>query len=197
MQKTSQLGLSKESEEQDQLEDEKTQFLSTDKRLQSLSLGPESTVKFIKLADSISRDLEWCLADAGLFNSRRFRINWSMQPTALSYVQLAPQPKNTSFLNVAQFVSPLTINSNLLDSSKLALIQEHCEKYLRVQLELSESASQSVDSAQKKYLLNTSANKLPFFRPKNGNELIKKCCECAKEIRNVIGNIVAYLSSFK
>jgi hypothetical protein len=155
----------------------------------------ESIHNYIKLNDSITNNLQWCLADSSLFNSRRFRINWSLYPTACTYTQLGQVAKNSTFLNLVQIVTPILISNGStsfasLDqtNAKLKVLRDNCETYLKIQLELTEFFTSK--SSQQKYVLNSEKHKLPYLKPKIGNELIKKICDCTMEIRNNIGNII-------
>jgi hypothetical protein len=154
----------------------------------------ETQQNYIKLNDSITNNLDWYLADSSLFNSRRFRINWSLYPTACTYTQLGNMPKNSTFLNMIQIVTPILISNGStsfasLDptNSKLKVLRDNCETFLKIQLELTEFFTSK--TSQQKYVLNTEKNKLPYLKPKIGNELIQKLCDCTMEIRNNIGNI--------
>jgi hypothetical protein len=136
---------------------------------------------------SLTKNLEWCLADVGLFNSRRFKVNWSMHMTPFTFMQLSrfqSQSKPLSFLNSIQFRQPLSIsflsnNSNdpdiLNTNVKFKSLVDNCKFYLQAQLDLTEFIPQS-----------NANHKLPLLKTKRGNELIKQMCECANQIRNTI-----------
>jgi hypothetical protein len=103
--------------------------------------------------------------------------------------------KNSTFLNTVQIVTPILIsNGNTsfasLDptNAKLKVLRDNCETYLKIQLELTEFLTSK--SSQQKYVLNSEKNKLPYLKPKIGNELIQRFCNCTLEIRNNIGNII-------
>jgi hypothetical protein len=158
-------------------------------RLKTLNLNlnepSESDVnenRFIKLKDSITNDLNWCIADSGLFNSRRFRVNWSLNSSASTFTRLNYLPShNLSFANSIQLVS---VHRNLLQTNvtdaRLNKLIENCELYLNIQLELTDFVKQKIPGSKAK---------LPLLRPKLGNELIRRCYECTQDIRNNIGNV--------
>ena len=126
---------------------------------------------------TLTLNLEWCLADAGLFNSRRFRVNWSHVHNTFttadntSKIQLK-MPTSTSW-----WLS--TSTSEAGTSSKFNSLKENCKMYLQTQLELTEFVADA--SIQK--------NRLPLLKAKygGGNELIRQMCACSQQIRNNIG----------
>ena len=64
------------------------------------------------------------------------------------------------------------------NKSKFNSLKVNCQLYLQTQLDLTDIIN--VNS-------KTSQCELPMLRAKRGNELIRKMCECAQEIRNNIG----------
>ena len=182
-----------------------------DKRLQELTLSstssghhqvvPASSMGLIRYEDSITYKLSSCLADAALFNARRFRINWSASPNASAFVQLvlpspnAGNPQNlslqTSFMSSIQITTPnmfskiggglrtTTTMVHDINTEKVKVMRDNCDKYLAIQLEQTDFVAQPADESGSK--------KLPLLRPKHGNELIRRCCECVTELRNNIG----------
>ena len=180
-----------------------------DKRLQELTLSstsssnqvvPASSMGLIRYEDSITYKLSSCLADAALFNARRFRINWSASPNASTFVQLvlpspnAGNPQNlslqTSFMSSIQITTPnmfskigglraTTTMVHDINTEKVKVMRDNCDKYLTIQLEQTDFVAQPADESESK--------KLPLLRPKHGNELIRRCCECVTELRNNIG----------
>lgn len=174
-----------------------------DDRLQSLHLNTEISnqqvpskepLKLIQLKDSVINGFTWCLADAGLFNARKFRVNWSLRPSAFTYTQLAPVPKNTTFLNMVQLCTPQILNiggSNFINTSnqKLKIITENLEKYLTIQLDLSEFVTKAPQASN---LYSNDELRIPFLKTKIGNELIRQLSDCTDDIRNSIGNIVDF-----
>jgi hypothetical protein len=168
--------------------------LNTNERLEALSLTGSTETSLnalIKLKDSITNDLNWCLADAGLFNSRRFRVNWSLYPTASTYTQLSNYSRHLTYSNKIQLANfdQCTVAISL-DEAKLSQIRANCEVYLRIQLELSDMIAQQNSLASQNRPVR---NHIPLFRTKYGNELIKRCCECTQEIRNSIGNVLCLI----
>lgn len=193
IQKTSKLVMPSSKKTIEEIQQDLNSIMATSTKSKSNQI--ESTLNYIKLNESITNDLHWCLADSGLFNSRRFRVNWSLSPTAYSHTRLNPVPKNSTFLNIIQIVTPILVSNGgssftALDSNnaKLKVLRDNCESFLKVELELTEFLTSK--TSQQKYILNSERNKLPYLRPKIGNELIRKCCDCILEIRNNIGNII-------
>ncbi len=56
--------------------------------------------KYIPLEDSVLKGTQRCIADLALFQSRRFRTNWSLNPTACSFTTLALNLKETDLSRV-------------------------------------------------------------------------------------------------
>lgn len=166
---------------------------ATNERMKTLSLaGDQQTVpsssRMVMLKDSIANDMQMCIVDAGLFNARRFRVNWSLNPSACTYGYLTGSSARNGALPFASAVQLANFECCLLanstpDEAKLAKIKDNCEAYLKIQLDLSELVQFKQLGAQRLKL------KLPHFRTKLGNELIKRCCECTQQIRNNIGNV--------
>lgn len=63
----------------------------------------------------------------------------------------------------------------------MTTLRTNCEHFLRMQLDLSEH-SQGADSMRQQ-----TEQTLKLFRTKPGNELIKRCTEFIKNMRNTIG----------
>ena len=150
---------------------------------------------------TLTKNLEWCLADAGLFNSRRFRVNWSMLKSSFTYLQLN-NATNTSFQfkNVIQFKMPTSTSwwssssSSCLqteDENKFNRLRENCQVYLQAQLDLTEFNYSNSEKS-----LNSNANSLPLLKTKHGNDAIRQMCECAHQIRNTIGMQTLYINFF-
>ena len=177
--------------------------LKMDKRLQELTLSSTSSqvvpatasMGLIRYEESITYQLSYCLADAALFNARRFRINWSASPNASTFVQLALpsnpqslQSLQSSFMSSIQITTPNMFSKlcalrpvttvHDVSAEKAKVMRDNCTKYLTIQLEETEFIAQPSDETGKK---------LALLRPKHGNELIRKCCECVTELRNNIG----------
>jgi len=153
------------------------------------STGGDQVLSFVKLENSIVNNLHNCVADAGLFHSRRFRVNFSLNPTACTFTHLNLNAKSTD-MSVVSLMAPsmVTLGHALPQSepvnmeAKMSMIRENCEKYLQIQLELTDLGEEN--------LLNTSmgSRRLQIFRPKPGNSLIASCCELTQELRNRIGD---------
>jgi hypothetical protein len=128
---------------------------------------------------TLTKNLEWCLADAGLFNSRRFRVNWSMHKSSFTYLQLNSNNSNSQFKNLIQFKMPTSTSwwslqsEETLATSKFNTLRDNCQVYLQAQLDLTE--------------FQLASNRLPLLKTKRGNEAIRQMCECAQQIRNTIG----------
>jgi hypothetical protein len=129
---------------------------------------------------TLTKNLEWCSADAGLFNSRRFRVNWSMHKSSFTYLQLNSSSNNNSqFKNLIQFKMPTSTSwwslqsEETLATSKFNTLRDNCQVYLQAQLDLTE--------------FQLASNRLPLLKTKRGNEAIRQMCECAQQIRNTIG----------
>jgi hypothetical protein len=135
---------------------------------------------------TLTKNLEWCLADAGLFNSRRFRVNWSMHKSSFTYLQLNSNSSNNNsqFKNLIQFKMPTSTSwwslqsEETLTTSKFNTLRDNCQIYLQAQLDLTEFQVASSGG---------SSNRLPLLKTKRGNEPIRQMCECAQQIRNTIG----------
>ncbi|RNA23314.1 nuclear pore complex Nup98-Nup96 isoform X1 [Brachionus plicatilis] len=132
----------------------------------------ESAKSLIELKDSYTHDFLWCLTDLGLFNSRRFKANWSMNPSCYTFTQLSSMTKNSTFRNLCQIKSLNTLSmTDQIPSSKLDKIKENMEKFLAIQLGLTDFVNRK---------------NLSLLKTKNGNELIKNLDECAENMRNSI-----------
>ena len=205
-QKNARLGLEQVQQLESTNRQQQEQIISAnDRRLQSLTIttGQQDREIFkefgrlIEFRESITNGLHWCLADAGLFHSRRFRVNFGLFPTSCTYAQLATVPsKNAYFRNAVQLVSPVLVNIGSLNttpdliSAKLNKIKANCERYLLIQLDLTDFLKNNNNKQQLQqtsYALNEERSQLPFFRTKLDNELIKRCSEITSEIRNNIG----------
>jgi len=141
-----------------------------------------SQISFIKYSESITKNLHRCIADPALFQSHRFRVSWSMNPTAITYTNIDFGISMTN-MQIVNLLSPSTIfinNSSDSDNLKLNTIRENSEKYLNIQLELTDFIEKDSEIVRRTY-------KLPLLRPRAGNDLIKKFFECTQEIRNQIG----------
>lgn len=147
---------------------------SDDKYAPESQLVPcESAKSVIQLKDSFTNNLHWCLSDLGLFNSRKFRVNWSMNPSAYTFTQLSSFSKNSTFRNICQINSLNTLSmTDQISSSKLDIIKENIEKFLEIQLGLTDFVSRT---------------NLFLLKTKSGNELVKNFDECAENLRNTIG----------
>ena len=146
---------------------------------------------------TITRNLEWCVADAGLFNSRRFRMNWSMHRTAFTFTQLASS-SGTSSNTCVQLLSPqvtcFSATSPSCDASqqmsKLNVLKDNCRAYLHAQLDLTEfNYSPPTSGGAYSSTANTSL-RLPHLATKSGNDLIRQLCELSQQLRNTIGNLL-------
>jgi hypothetical protein len=170
---------------------------ANDRRMQSLTLVNKFQ-RLVELRESVTNGLHWCLADAALFNSRRFRVSFALYPTSCTYTRLViSQNKTTAaayFRNSVQLVTPILVNIGNLNttpeilSTKLEKIKFNCERYLNIQLELTEF-TEKTQQKQQQYALTEAKPRLPLLRPRAKNELIKRCSECTQEIRNNIGNL--------
>lgn len=126
---------------------------------------------FIKLNDSISKNLYSCVLDGGFFNSRRFRPSWTLNPlVGNGFTRL---DLSSSIQSFAEAVQILTVNISP-SSERVETIRQNCQLYLDAQLELSE--------------FHISKIILPVVRPRKGNELIRRCFQITQQIRNNIGN---------
>ena len=137
-----------------------------------------SHIPFVKHSESIINNLQEYSADTAIFQSHRFRVNWSMNPTATTYTSLDFNLAMTN-MPIVNLLSPSTVfssNSSDSDASKLTCVRENCSKYLNIQLDLTNFIASS-----------SNASRLPLLRPKAGNDLIKNFFECTQEIRNQIG----------
>jgi hypothetical protein len=145
----------------------------------------------VEYKDSIANGLHWCLADAGFFNSRRFRVTFSIYPTSCTYTQLMSQPRTTYFRNSVQLVTPILVNIGNLNTtpeiinSKLETIRQNSERYLQIQLEL----TNFLNEQQQQQNGISRQSKLPFLRPEFSNKLIKQFAKCTQELRNSIGRV--------
>ena len=131
-----------------------------------------SQIPFIKYSESIINNLQECIADAAIFQSHRFRVNWSMNPTATTYTNIDFNNAMTN-MQIVNLLTPSTIfSSNSFDSDniKLNTIRENSEKYLNIQLELTDFIVKDSSDVRR-------VSKLPLLRPKAGNSLIKNFFE--------------------
>lgn len=148
-------------------------------------------LKFINLEESILYKNQMLVADIGLFQSRRFRVQMSFNPNSCTYTSLSLNTKSTD-LSTINLAVPLMItlgNTPILQSleannleAKMNVVKENCEEFLKIQLELTDWEKMS-DSSN---LMNS--QQLNLFRTKPGNVLIKKCCDYVKDMRNNIGD---------
>ena len=186
MQKTLKFGLSKSNDDQFVETDETTTKYEYNKLQQTrisselLSSKSLSQIIYIKYSESIINNLQNCIADSALFQSHRFRINWSMNPTATTFTHLDLNMAMTN-MQLVNLISPIsTVSKNNCletDNSKLITTQTNCIKYLNTQLEYTDFIEKN----------NATSNKLPLLRTKPGNELIRHFYETTLEIRNKIG----------
>jgi hypothetical protein len=149
---------------------------SYNRKLETLTLSGDlnqlvpstSEHRLIKLNESVVNGYQACLADYGLFNARRYRSNWSVWPSAATHTRLSLTGSGSAFLNGVHLSSSFTVNET-------DIIRKSCEKYLQIQLKLSE-------------FIRSPGNlrNAPLVRTKLGNQLIKSCCECTKEMKNTI-----------
>ena len=170
--------------------DEKSNVLTVHKYLPSKKLDTQKTVSdhtlskcFIPLNESVLFNLHTCVIDSGLFNSRRFMTSWKMNPLGVTKLELNPKKNQMNLIHVE---SPSTIsflNANTDPGSKLDTIRENCEKYLKIQLELSEFVTAKRDQH---FTSNLNVQQL---KPRFGNQIIRSCFECTDQIRNNIGYI--------
>ena len=149
------------------------------------STGGSEVLSFVKLENSIVNNLHNCVADAGLFHSRRFRVNFSLNPTACTFTHLNLNAKSTDMSVVSLMAPSMVTSGHALPQSepvnlevKMSLIRENCEKYMQIQLELTDLGEENS---------MTATRRLQLFRPKPGNSLIASCCELTQELRNRIG----------
>lgn len=137
----------------------------------------ESARGYVKLEESMTRGLQWCVLDAGLFQSRRFRPFWSLNPQ-LGHAASRLAISNSSIANSLQL---FTVFSRPAALDRLEKVRENCEAYLNVQLELTDF----IHAGEKE----KRSSRLAWLRPRKGNELIRRCFECTQQIRNSIGNV--------
>lgn len=145
-----------------------------DKHASDSQLVPsESAKSLILLKDSFTQNNFMFLTDLGLFNSRKFRANWSLNPSAYTFTQLSSFTKNSTFRNLCEIKSLNTLSmTDQILSLKLDTIKENMEKFLKIQLGLTDFVSRT---------------NLCLLRIKSGNELVKNFNECAEILRNTIG----------
>lgn len=144
--------------------------LKPSKSLKTTTGEEPSRTELVRLHESVTNDLNWCISDSGLFNSRRFRSCWSLSSAGYAFSRLGvSQPQS-----FAAAVHMYTVHFNPTPD-RAEIVRKNCEMYLGVELELTEFCR---------------ANKLalPLLKPKKGNELIRRCFECTQQIRNSIGN---------
>jgi hypothetical protein len=172
-----------------------------EKRLESLKLSSNNNqVKemiehgaLIKLDDSVMNGYSNCVVDLSLFNARRFRINWSVNSI---FTQLTHLPSSkTAFANAIQFTYPNFFTLKDHNLQKLNTIQRNCEKYLQIQLELSELITQQ-PKAKSKYVIDNESKRLAYIQSKRGTELIQQFYNCTEELRNNIGKTRLFFSLF-
>ena len=172
-----------------QTDDTQRRVTTTTTPSKQLSAANASASTQCSHEQSITTNLSWCLADASLFNARRYRVNWSMFPAANTYVQLAAQASAASvcFFNRIQVAAPITVSNGLYTfaaaepaaHAKLSALREHAVAFLSVQLELSEFVAAVATDER------TPA--VAWLCPKAGNELIRRFCESITETRQSIG----------
>ncbi|CAF0852273.1 unnamed protein product [Brachionus calyciflorus] len=152
--------------------DEKLKNLNINSDAQVPSISSKSLIEF---KNSFTNNLNWCLTDLGLFNSRRFNINWTMNPSCYTYTQLAPVPKNATFRNMCLVKSLNTLSlPETIPAQKMKTITENTEKFLQIQLDLTDFVHRS--------------NNLNLFKVKSGNQLVTFLNECTENLRNSIGD---------
>ena len=135
--------------------------------------------RYISLNESATSGLTWCIADSALFNSRRFRAAWTLNAcTPYAFSRLVPGTGAHHVANAVQLVGLYAPIST--DESRLNTIRANCVDYLSVQLDLTEFVSKEESKL---------ARRLPLLKPKRGNELVRRCFECAQQIRSSIGNV--------
>lgn len=194
VQKTLKLGIQKSTDEQlrqtDQYETEdgelakyeysRMQQMQPSRASSEITTKSLSNIPFIKYSESITCNKQFLIADKALFQSQQFKINWSMFPTAMTYINLDLNLPQTN-MNILKLLSPSTVSiTQLNDTDKLNIIQENSVKYLQIQLDLTDF----VETSKPIYLKQS---KLPLLRSKLGNDLIKNFYECTEDIRNKIG----------
>lgn len=136
----------------------------------------------IEFKESFAQNLHWCLCDLGLFNSRRFRSNWSMNPSCYTFTELSSNAKKSTFRDLCQIKSLNTFSmTDQIPMSKLDTIKENMEKFLNIQLNLTDFVDRQ---------------NLCLLKIKSGNELIKNLDECAENLRNSIGRELSRYCSF-
>lgn len=145
-----------------------------DRRFKSLAITNddtgriESKKQLIEMNQSVSNGLQWCLADAGLFNARRFRSNFSLYPTSNTYTRLAsPAQFASCFRQSVRFCSIHPA------PSRPDVVKFNSESYLNTQYELSEFHD---------------AQRISLIRPKLDNEIIRRFSELSEQVRNRIGD---------
>ena len=69
-------------------------------KLNEMKKEGEAELKYVKLSESIVNNMEMCVADAALFQSRRFKVNWSMNPSAAAFSSLCLNGKSTDLTMV-------------------------------------------------------------------------------------------------
>lgn len=72
-------------------------------KLNEMKKEGETELKYVKLADSIVNNMHRCVIDAALFQSRRFNIGWSMNPTSATFTSLCLNGKSTDLTMVILF----------------------------------------------------------------------------------------------
>jgi len=138
-------------------------------------------LKYISLNESITNGMHKCIADTRLFQMRRFRANWSYNPTSCTYTSLCLNAKGTDFSSVRQSSplmftlgnSPIQFDVTASIDEKVSLVRSNCEKFLQTQLSQSD--------------LGLSNSGIGIFRTKPGNSLIRHCHSLVQDMRNSIG----------
>lgn len=57
-------------------------------------------LRYVDLDESVLKRMQGCVADAALFQSRRFRVNWALNPTACTYTALGLNTMGADFFIV-------------------------------------------------------------------------------------------------
>ncbi len=149
--------------------------------LKKLKLVSQKSVnkQYIPLDESIMKDKLNNLIDLGLFNARRFRINWlhPLKYSCLSLLTEESQRRSAIFSltspNLMLQMKQLNMNSAVDNDN--TVVKNNCIQYLRIQLNNST-----------KEINNTT--KIPHFKQNIGNEIIFEFQKSTQKMRNEIGN---------
>ena len=143
-------------------------------RKRNLVAKPEQVSCFIPYSQSFFLNSNNCIIDSSLLNSRRFLVSWKSNPTGFTRLELNSK---SGLMNLVKLESPIS-TSFLLDekneatAKKIETLRVNCEKYLEIELELSEF---------------TKEGPVPMLKPRSGNQLIRRFFECTEQLRNKIG----------